>query len=252
MPRGATDHADDDGQFGLAMRLYVPALNETELGFYFINYHSRLPIISARTGTLAGVGAGDYAASASYFTEYPEDIKLYGISFNTQFDATGIALQGEYSYRNDVPLQVDDVEILFAALSPINAPLGIFGQLGSYTFDEEIQGYKEMDVSQTQITATKLFGPTFGADQFVVVGEVGWTHVHNMPSKDKLRFEAPGTYISGNAALATAHAPTAVGLYEDESHFADDDSWGYRLVDKTGLQQCHRCCDPLTSDSLGT
>jgi hypothetical protein len=230
VPRSATQYADNDGQFGLALRWYVPALNETELGFYFINYHSRLPIISAKTGSLAGVVGGDYAASARYFTEYPEDIKLYGVSFNTQFDSTGIALQGEYSYREDVPLQVDDVEILFAALSPINPALGLYGQLGSYGFEEEIQGYREMDVSQAQMTATKLFGPTFGANQFVVVGEVGWTHVHDMPSKDKLRFEAPGTYISGNQALAGAHAPTAVGLYEDESHFADADSWGYRLA----------------------
>ena len=35
---------------------------------------------------------------------------------------------------------------------------------------------------------------------------------------------------SGNQALATAHAPTAAGQYEDSSAFADATSWGYRAV----------------------
>ncbi len=40
-----------------------------------------------------------------------------------------------------------------------------------------------MDVTQVQTTATKLFGPTMGADQFTLVGEVGLTYVHDMPKK---------------------------------------------------------------------
>ena len=45
------------------------------------------------------------------------------MSFNTQLQATGIALQGEVAYRKDVPLQYDDVELLFAALSPFETGL---------------------------------------------------------------------------------------------------------------------------------
>ena len=52
--RIADEKPSDDGQYGLAMRVVVPQLNETEFGFYFINYHSRLPIISGRTGTAGG------------------------------------------------------------------------------------------------------------------------------------------------------------------------------------------------------
>jgi len=267
VPRGPTDHASDDGQYGLAMRVFVPQLNETEFGFYFMNYHSRLPIISAKTGTAAGFLSGDYASTAQYFTEYPEDIKLYGVSFNTAFNSTGIALQGEYSYRKDAPLQVDDIELLMAALSPVdpfvavgNPPLGpeIFAknQLGSYDFDSVIHGYKEMDVSQIQMTASKLFGPTFGADQFVLLGEVGVTHVHDMPSKSKLRFESPATYVSGNTTpvdvtipnpgtpppptitIPGGGPPLGPGVAhpgkaaESSDAFADDTSWGYRAVAK--------------------
>ncbi|MDH3997756.1 MAG: DUF1302 domain-containing protein [Desulfuromonadales bacterium] len=272
VPRGATQYASDEGQFGLAMRLYVPQLNDSELGFYFINYHSRLPIISAQTGTLAGLGGGDYASTARYFTEYPEDIKLYGASFSTQLSSSGIALQGEYSYRQDMPLQVDDIELLMAALSPTDPyiagkvlvpadlpnmqPEIALGsntfsnsQLGAYEFDSTIHGYEEMDVSQAQMTMTKTFGPTFGANQFVMVGEVGATYVHDMPSKSELRFESAATYVSGNdTPVDIVVTPPGVTIpsggpglgavahpgkeIEDSSAFADDLSWGYRLVAK--------------------
>src|SRR5690554_3489779 len=38
--------AKDSGQFGVAFRWFVPALNNTEFGFYAMNYHSRNPFYS--------------------------------------------------------------------------------------------------------------------------------------------------------------------------------------------------------------
>ncbi len=240
--RSATQEASNDGQFGMAFRLYAPELNDTEFGFYFINYHSRFPIINAKTGTAAAASGIDplgrkYEETASYFISYPEDIQLYGASFNTQLISSGVALQGEVSYRKDVPLQMDDIEILFAAiaaqdnLSPGNtaaAGLAAYGQLGLVPFETEIPGYIERDVVQVQSTATKLFGPTFGANQFVLLGEVGVTHVRDMPDKDELRLNGPGTPVSGNPALVAAH----FGEIEPSKRFADATSWGYRMIAK--------------------
>jgi hypothetical protein len=238
--RGPTRKASDSGQFGLAMRIYAPALNDTEFGFYYINYHSRLPVLNATTGTAAAAAGVDpegrtYAETARYFTSYPENIKLYGASFNTLLPASGIALQGEISYRRGVPLQIDDIELIFAALGAIDnlspgntpvAPLAEFGQLGLIPFETEIPGYIRRDVIQVQSTATQLFGPTFGANQFVLIGEVGMTYVRNMPKKSELRLEAPGTPISGNEALKGFHFDEV----EPASRFADSTSWGYRMV----------------------
>lgn len=240
--RSATEEASDSGQYGLAFRLYAPALNDTEFGFYYLNYHSRLPVINATTGTAAAAAGVDpegltYAETASYYVSYPEDIQLFGASFNTLLINTGIALQGEVSLRKDAPLQVDDIELLFAALgaqdnlSPGNtgaAPLAEYGQLGLIPFDTEIPGYIERDVVQVQSTATKLFGPTFGASQFALIAEVGVTHVVDMPDKDELRLNGPGTPISGNAALAGLH----FNEVEPADRFADATSWGYRAVAK--------------------
>ena len=120
MPKRSEDlEARDDGQYGVALRAVAPPLGDTEFGLYFLNYHSRLPLLSARTGTANGLFAGNYAATADYFLVYPEDIQLLGASFNTQLARTGIALQGEVSHRWDVPLQVDDAELLYAALTPL-------------------------------------------------------------------------------------------------------------------------------------
>ena len=169
-----------------------------------------------------------------YFTEYPEDIKLIGLSFNTQLGTTGIALQGEVSYRQDVPLQFDDVELLFAALTPFEAALFPVcgtrlppatcasrslptltrcGQLGAYGLNQRHQGWDVFDVWQGQFTATKTFPPMLGAQQVVAVLEAGVTHVDGMPDKltggptgRGLRFNGPGTSVSGNAPLASRHA----------------------------------------------
>ena len=330
VPRASNIYADDSGQYGIAMRVFAPGLNDTEFGFYYMNYHSRLPLISSWTGDVDGftaagtisavtptiigtviaaggdptgaiatytpvIGAaaataiagstaqayaasgGDaatagaaggtaatayatdaYAKTARYQIEYPEDIKLYGVSFNTLLQKSGIALQGEISHRRDVPLQLDDIELILATLEPLgiasvlgpvgNAPLDpSYSQFDTVTpYDINvlnggesvyIQGYDLFDVTQAQMTVTKLFGPTLGASQFTFVSEVGITHVHNMPSKDELRLNGPGTPVSGNSnhALDKSIYPLASHPGKDAEPagaFADANSWGYRMIAK--------------------
>jgi hypothetical protein len=149
-----------------------------------------------------------------YFVEYPEDIKLWGLSFNTTGPA-GIALQGEYSYRPNQPLQLPSAELLLAALGQPN-------QLGNFALGSEVSGYRRVKMHQLQLTGTKTFGPTFGAEQFVVVGEIGYTRLE-LPSN--LKFAAPGCHLPqvGSSTL-TSSGSTSVGCFTTEN------SWGYRLV----------------------
>ena len=256
-PRDPSEEADDQGQFGAAIRTIVPALNDAEFGFYYLRYHARLPTLSVRTGTAtglanaasgaaavyaqAGVAPGTVAAvdssaqavaldaylkSGGYYTEYVEDLNLYGVSFSTEL--FGLGWQGEISYRPDAPLQIDDAELLLHILGPINANMGNLSQLGAATeLDKQVKGYIERDMFQTQTTLSKILNPSFlGNDSGVIMGEVGWVHVENMPDKDELRLEGSGTFTPGNA---TAAAGSSVPVAEDE-YFADADSWGYRLM----------------------
>ena len=271
VPRTDTREAKDDGQYGLALRWFVPSWGGTEFGFYYMNVHSRLPTINGITGTQAAAGQGlaaapgialaiyaalgvppgvspeadaaaaqaaqagvtsIYAQSANWYLAYPEDIKLYGFSWNAQLGTSGIAFQGEVSYRQDAPYQADDVEVLFAALSPISAGLAAVNQVapGGLGFEEEVIGYRRLDSSQLQFTFTKIFSNVLGADQGVLVGEFGFNKVWDMPSKDELRFEAPGTYTSGNPLMSMPGGAHAGKAYELPEHFADDFSLGYRIV----------------------
>ena len=287
--RGGDRNPSDSGQFGVALRYLAEQLNETEFGFYFVNYHSRLPTVSAITGTRTGVQAGlaaagavgsptstttgavtqavtaavteevtaavqagqitpaaaervirqqvgeqvaeripsiasalavdRYGKTASYFIEYPEDIQLFGLSFNTGLGTTGWALQGEYSFRKDQPLQRAERALFAEGLAPVLRLLdrtrtdyipaaGVPAYLAAYQ-PAKVQGYIKRNVSQTQATATRVFGPTLGADSLIFLTEVAVMHVHDMPKQADTPIESPA---AGSDADAT--------------------SWGYRIASR--------------------
>ncbi len=226
--RTPDQYPSEYGQWGVAAHYVADNLNNTEFGFYFLRYSSRLPIISGRAVTSTVPNTG------SYFVEYPSGIRMFGLSFNTQIEGPGIALQGELSYRPNAPLQIDAVELLFAGLSPLNAFLPAAGnrfvsQLGNYAPGDVIPGYTRNHVSQLQFTGTKVFGPNnpFHADQIALVGEVGATKVWDLPAQSVLRYNSDGTDTGGgpdvnsgnfnNPETQTDGFPTAF-------------SWGYRVA----------------------
>lgn len=198
---------------------------------------------------LAGAFASDELAwTTRYDVVYPEGLDLWGVSWSGYLFNTGIAWQGEVSYKPDSPLQADDVELLFAALSPLDAlgapgfvcptnpaavgALGCFNQLGPFGVNQVINGIVELDVWQAQTTFTYLSGPWLGADAGAWVVEVGMTYVPDLPDVDSggpngrgLRLDGPGTAVSGNPALADRH----FNELDPRSAFPHKTSWGYRF-----------------------
>jgi len=222
IPRDNRD-ARDDGQFGIAIHTVAHPLNDTEFGLFYINYHSRLPVISVKTGTQDGASNGDYPGSMRYIVEYPEDIHVVGASFSTMLKESGVALQGEYSFRPNMPLQLDDGELLSAGFTPLNAiaGTGYTSQLGAHNFSDEIQGFKTHKVGQAQATASKVFGPNnpFRAANIWVMGEAGITHVYNLESKGSRRYDGPeasaaDALSSGYRLLAKMDYPNAIGAVQ--------------------------------------
>lgn len=272
VPRTSDRAPRDSGQWGLALRYFAEQLNGTEFGLYFVNHHSRLPLVSAIYGTPAGytaglsaasaVGAPDsatiaavtqaisaevtagveaglidpadapariaagvseqiqgiaqllaidrYGRTARYFVEHPEDLQVVGVSFNTLLGASGWVLQGEYSFHPDTPLQRTDDSVFEEGLMPLTAALtnspaapALQAKLGTY-----LPGYIQRDVSQVQATATKLFGPTLGADTLAFITEVALAYVHDMPDESKTPLQTHG---AGDIV-------------------ADASAWGYRLA----------------------
>jgi hypothetical protein len=124
IPRARDRDARDSGQYGLALRWFLPELHDTEIGAYALNYHSRGPLVSTIRSTAANptaLGFVGAAPAANYFIEYPEDIRLYGLSFQTNIEGT--ALSGEVSYRPNMPLQINSTDLVFAALGVPLSPV---------------------------------------------------------------------------------------------------------------------------------
>jgi hypothetical protein len=219
VPRRPDRPAKDSGQYGFALRL--PLIMDIESAFYAANYHSRLPLFSG----ISRLGPTASPKTAGYFVEYPEDIRLYGTSFNTSLP-WGVAMQGEYSLKKNQPLQIDDVELLLAGLG---APSQINPVAGATLGGQYIRGFRRKDVSQMDVSFTKLFGPSqmFRSDQTLVLLEIAGMKIHDLPSSDVLRFEGPATYTPGNAATAASQ-----GVPQQKTGYPTSSSWGYKLVSR--------------------
>jgi hypothetical protein len=335
----------DSGQYGANVKFYLPNLGQgTQVGLYFLNYTSRLPVLSANTGTQAGLGnafgainaiggaaqalaaglpfaaavatgaavgqsraaaaggnlslltatqyatigantllAGgnvnaqaqsigtyEYGKTAGYFEEFPQDIKMIGASFNGEIKATGTAIQGEVAYRHNVPLQLDDVELLYAALTPFEAgiasllsngqvvphpgtcpknsptPVSDCNQLGVFGLGQTIRGWELKNTWQVGFTATQTFANVLGASQAVLLAEAAADYVPGLEDKYSggpeglgLRYDGPGTNLSGNPNLGGYPQFPAVNgqcvtpgfqCVEPGSAFPDKFSWGYVLA----------------------
>jgi hypothetical protein len=255
---------EDGGQYGVKLEYFAPNLGDTEFALYYMNYHSRVPVISGvasnfgaaaiqadlgylvqNAGNLSAQNVQNLRAFSKGLLEYPEDIKLYGFSFNTNLGTTSVA--GEIAYRQDEPLQIDDVEILYAGMPEQLANAGIrpdlagISQLGRFigskaTPGNYAQGYILRDTIQAQMTFTHLFGPSLGADNFTMLAEVGGIRINDMPAEDVLRLNGPNTDRSG-APLIGANGPST-GLHTGLSNgpetnpFPTASAWGYRILAK--------------------
>ena len=174
-------------------------------------------------GYAAQVGIDRFARDASYQVNYPEDIGVFGLSFNTLLGNSGWALQGEVTHRSDAPLQIDDARVLANGLAPILGAIDPRGcpRLGAQApacisqiatslgaSGVPVAGFIRRDVSQIQFTATKIFGPSMGADTGLFLIEAARTQVHNMPDPEVTPLDGPG------------------------GSFGTSSSWGYRAAAK--------------------
>jgi hypothetical protein len=256
----AENEPDDGGQYGLRLSWFLPELNDTEISLYHVNYHSRRPIFSGVTADFSTASIGgdlgyitgnqinedNYTELNSFSRvelDYVEDIKMYAMSFNTTLGTTAFA--GEVSYRQDEPLQIDDVELLFAAVpqqlantgNPAYAALDGVSQMVQadgtpYQPGQTANGYILSDTVQAQMTLTHLFGPTFGASQLVGLIEVGGININDMPAQSELRLNGPGTARSGGVSNGAPGLNEALQDGVETNPFPTEFAWGYRAIAK--------------------
>ena len=218
--------------------------------------HSRAPIFSGRgaaaskyspanlVGSLMGQGLTLGQASAiapsllpfvvagnsSYYVEYPEDIRLYGLSFSTTLP-TGTAWSGEISYRPNAPVQLNTTDILYSGLTPLAAvnPAAANYSVLQGKADQDQPGYRRKEITQLQTTFTHFFDQVMGAERLTVVGEVGFTHVGGLEKTSKARYGRDPSYGPGplpNGTCQTLNAGTLTGAAQNNlSRYCENDGF---------------------------
>jgi len=101
---------------------------------------------------------------------------------------------------------------------PGNPANGTVVPIGTAGLGSEIQGYNTFDISQFQTTFIKFIDRVWGASRMTLIGELGWTHIHNFDeSDDALKYGRNGAF---------GYSPG------DQDGFVTQDSWGYVLRGK--------------------
>ncbi|MEM7612460.1 MAG: DUF1302 domain-containing protein [Pseudomonadota bacterium] len=256
--------ADDAGQFGVALRMFIEQWNSSEFGLFYVNYHSRSPFFSGNTSSNVARGGppgvpfipgNPLGGNPSYTVEFPEDIKVYGATFATNFG--GVALSGELSYRPEQPVQLNANDLLAAAVgeapySPLTRRV-LAADPGSL-----VAGFDELSVTQAQVTAIKFFEQVLGADRLSLAAEVGANFVGSLADQSQLRYgrsstfgvafdpipvtalglPIPGDFLTCEQGYQTpAGFPINVTIDPPNTTpgnctldgFVTDTSWGYRL-----------------------
>jgi hypothetical protein len=212
----------DSGQWGAALRWQG---DETEYGAYFMNYHARTPFLGLQNGSAANITSAFTTAGGAlaqpillgtgkYYFEYPEDIRMYGLSFSTTLP-TGTAWSGEISYRPNMPLQINTNDMTPLVATSVAAGLATGGFAGALaTANDDHRGYNRKEVTQIQTTFTQFFDQFMGADRLTLVGEIGANSIGGLGDIDDIRYGRDSTF--GNMAQGGRH-----GYYTNTS-------WGYR------------------------
>jgi len=131
------------------------------------------PTLGAQSQLLAAAAVA--VGNGSYFMDYPEDIRLYGLSFSTTLP-TGTAWQGEISYRPNAPVQLNT-------------------QQGTSAPGAIQKGYNRKEITQIQTTFTHFIDQVLGAERMTLVGEIGYTRIGGLESLDKVPY---GFHTSGS------------------------------------------------------
>lgn len=154
--RAPTDAPKDQGQFGLALRYFVPALNDTEFGLYYLNFHSHKPVAGAIMGPAFGatvdgssacllvqqvinaapdcsifadpslfspdVAAIIQGANQLYFIDNSQYFRIYEednelLGFSFNTSIGNTSFAGELAYRKNAPFLPEDGDNLIAYLA---------------------------------------------------------------------------------------------------------------------------------------
>ncbi len=266
--------ASDGGQWGVNVKYFAEDLNGTEFGLYYINYHAQVPFIEAiipnngrvenfnsiesiiiknlcldpRLGLafdeastcIAGLSSNHILSNDLFVRRvFPEDIRIYGVSFNTAIGRTSIA--GELAYRPNMPMWIDHPEDLAAGIS-LNATslanqvaAGYSAVCSGDTFNVSqarvnnkaclgswYSNFERVELWTGSLVFMHNFGPSLGFDSFIGLFEPHFEMISGLGTDDYDKFISNGSNPYNKIIFASDYTPAHERL--------DRFSWGYTLV----------------------
>lgn len=259
---------DGKGQFGLAFRY---SMDETELGFFFMNYHNHKPVAQAVAGdsnycggvgasnpacanpaAAVGLNAAHYINSTTYQVVYPEDVQVYGLTFSTTLG--DLSVSGELAYR---PKEVILSELgdnlvayntiaatCYAAYAQTGGAAGCNPATGAYFGDilgfvkpgDTVKVWDELEAWNLDLVGIYNFGPALGSDGMTGVLELGASYI---PDGEDKRYASTSSLLHipmasvNPAVVGTVCAAGPVPKYDPASCLSEGPSSAY--MDKLSM-----------------
>lgn len=228
LKRASDKDPSDGGQYGIGLTYLAENLGQ--FGAYFANYHSRrlaVSVIKSSRTDLGGIpfipGDPD-GKNVQYFVEYPEDVKVWGLSFKTRLpDQTRVF--AEFTYRPNQTIQLATADLLLAFASN-TAPTQLRADATATPAGGVYHGYDRLKMSQFSAGAAKPLGKVLGGD-LTLAGEVGVKYIHDLPNVSERRYVRSDLY--GLGPVNGVCLPGATSAQCSNDGYASSFSWGYRL-----------------------
>ena len=171
---------------------------------------------AAAMPTAQGAAVAQIVASSNYFLTYPEDIIVTGLSFATNIGS--MALSGEISHKMDAPIQINGPMVIGTLVTGSSTSTELNADYLNTADGAVSDGFRLFDISQVQVTAIKFFDQVAGASRMTLIGEAGYTYIHDFN-------DSPTAIKYGRSDIFGSFDPTDPNGNEG---FVTEGSWGYR------------------------
>jgi hypothetical protein len=218
----------EGGQFGAALTHTVAAW-ATKFGVYATQFHSRTGysgvIKSLRTAGAPFVPGDPDGLNPKYLTEFPADVRMFGLTFETRF-AGGRAF-GELTYRPNQPLQFNAADLLGAVLSPV-APTTLRSQERALPPGGTLNGFERHKNVQLQLGAIGQLAGVLPGATVNWGAEIVYKGVPDLPDPSVTRFGRVDVFGQGpvDGSCPAPAAPTQC----TSDGYVSRHAFGYRLV----------------------
>lgn len=214
--------ASDDGQYGLAFRYQAEELNDTEFGFYYTNYHSKTPVISATLKSYEGLSIPDIQAAVAPGIQaqvtaavmaddsIPAGQKAAAIGAGTTAQVTSViggltAL--EVAANTEVNSRfLEDIQVLGMSFNTLVGETVIAGEV-AYRPDYSLTVSSSDDLARDVISQTAEIASTgviqIAGQEYDINND---DNVDNYTERDLYNFSLVGTHVFNNTLISDQFA----------------------------------------------